>query len=97
MRSFDGESGARWSYDPSAQIGDRGGFGLVFGGTGPTGQEVAVKRVPLRWDVESERRRREREVEIDQVLATTSAKHVMGLLDVGRVGDDLMLVMPRAD
>lgn len=58
---------------------------------------MAVKRVRLPWDGESERRRREREIEIDQVLATSSAKHVMRLLDVGRVGDDLLLVMPLAD
>jgi serine/threonine protein kinase len=58
---------------------------------------VAVKLVQLRWDAESERRRREREVEIDQVLAAISARHVMRLLDVGRVSDDLLLVMPLAD
>jgi len=95
--SFDGESGARWSYDPDAQVGDKGGFGQVFRGTGPDAQAVAVKRVPLRWDAASERRRREREVEIDRILATTSAKHVMRLWDVGRAGDDLLLVMPLAD
>src|SRR5438876_3553393 len=32
--SFDGESGARWSYDPDARVGDKGGFGQVFRGTG---------------------------------------------------------------
>ncbi len=62
--SFDGESGARWSYDPGAGVGDKGGFGQVFRGTGPDAQAVAVKRIPLRWDAESERRRREREVEV---------------------------------
>jgi serine/threonine protein kinase len=97
VESFDGESGARWSYEPSVQIGDSGGFGQVFRGTGSAVEAVAVKRVRLRWDAESEQRRREREVEIDQVLATTSAKHVTRLLDVGRVGDDLLLVMPLAD
>ncbi|MEV8517924.1 serine/threonine-protein kinase [Dactylosporangium sp. NPDC051484] len=95
--AFDGESGARWSYDPDSRIGDDSGFGQVFRGTGPEGEAVAVKLVQLRWDAQSERHRREREVEIDQVLATTAAKHVMRLRDVGRVGNDLLLVMPMAD
>jgi len=95
--SFVGESGVQWSYDPHARIGDRSGFGQVFRGLGPAGEATAVKRVPLRWDRESERRRREREVEIDQVLATVSAKHVVRMRDIGRIEDDLLLVMPLAD
>jgi serine/threonine protein kinase len=94
---FDGESGTRWCYDTEARLGDDSGFGQVFRGTGADGQVIAVKRVPLRWDRESERRRREREVEIFRILATTASEHVMVLLDVGRVGDDLLLVMALAD
>jgi serine/threonine protein kinase len=97
MVTFAGESGLTWSYDPNSRIGDRSGFGQVFRGHRQDGRSVAVKRVPLRCGRESERRRREREVQIDRVLAVISAKYVMRLLDTGRVGDDLLLVMPLAD
>ncbi|GAA0587769.1 hypothetical protein GCM10010172_85930 [Paractinoplanes ferrugineus] len=96
MEFFDGEHGGQWSYDPDARLGDPGAFGEVFEGTGSDGHPVAVKRIPLPWDVEGERRLREREVEIGQILADMPAQHVMRLLDVGRAGKDLLLVMPRA-
>lgn len=91
-----GESGTQWSYDPDALIGDIGGFGVVFRGAGPDGQAAAVKRVRLQWDSEGARRLREREVEIGRLLNSFRAEHVMYLLDVGRVDDDLLLVMPLA-
>jgi serine/threonine protein kinase len=96
MVSFTGESGAVWSYEPTVRIGDQSGFGEVFRGVGPDGGSVAVKRVALRWDDEGERRRREREVETAQVLARNPADHVMLTIDVARIGDDLLLVMPLA-
>jgi serine/threonine protein kinase len=56
-----------------------------------------VKRVPLRWGDDGERRRREREVDIARVLAARPAAHLMVTTDVGRVDDDLLLVMPLAE
>ncbi|WP_432973603.1 hypothetical protein [Dactylosporangium sp. CA-233914] len=85
--AFDGESDARWSYDPDSRIGDDSGFGQVFRGTGPEDEAVAVKLVQLRWDVESARRRREREVEIWS--AEPDVGRTDGLwLQAGRVGED---------
>ncbi|MFD9946267.1 protein kinase [Nonomuraea sp. NPDC059023] len=97
MDVFVGESGTQWAYDQGARIGDLGGFGEVYRGQSPDGMPIAVKHVPLRRGHPAERRRREREVEIAQVLATTSTAHVMRALDVGHVNDDLFLVMPLAD
>ncbi|GAA0695246.1 hypothetical protein GCM10010193_57480 [Kitasatospora atroaurantiaca] len=96
MVSFQGLSGAQWSYDPRAQIGDPGGFGEVFCGASADGLAVAVKRVKLVLGSEEERRLREREVEIDKRLAVTPSEHLIHLLDIGRVDQDLLLVMPLA-
>ncbi len=41
---FTGESGAEWDYDESARIGEKSGFGEVFGGTDATAKPVAIKR-----------------------------------------------------
>lgn len=94
---FVGERGHAWSYDPGAPIGDPGGMGQVFGGADTDGGRVAVKRVQLVLDSESARRRREREVDIAKRLRAINSRHVMPVLDVGRVGDDLLLVMPLAE
>jgi hypothetical protein len=96
VENFVGESGQQWTYDPCARIGDDSGFGQVFCGTGVGGQSVAVKRVGVRQGNEGELRRREREVEIAQALRSLRADHLLPVLDVARVGSDLLLVMPRA-
>ena len=46
MEHFIGTSGMPWSYDPANRLGD-GGFGVVFGGKGSNGEDVAVKRLDL--------------------------------------------------
>lgn len=92
-----GDAGTQWSYEANAQIGDPGGFGQVFRGTGPGGRAVAVKRVRLQGDGEGARRRREREVEISRILGAIPTEHLMHLLDIGHDGEDLLLVMPLAD
>ena len=94
---FTGESGAEWAYDENTRIGEKSGFGEVFGGADPTGRPVAVKRVRLPWGNEAERRRREREVDIGKVIAGSTPSHLVRTLDVGRLGDDLLIVMPRAE
>jgi hypothetical protein len=96
VETFTGESGAAWQYDPQDRIGDPSGMGQVFGGRAADGAPVAVKRVLLRLDTDQERQRREREVEIAAILAGLPTSHVLPTLDVGRVGDDLLIVMPRA-
>lgn len=96
MESFTGDSGAAWSYDPASRIGDPSGMGQVFRGSDAGGRPIAVKRVTLRIDTEGERRRREREREITQALADLPADHLLPTLDVGRVGEDLLFVMPLA-
>jgi hypothetical protein len=71
-------------------------MGQVFRGSAADGNPVAVKRVPLRLDSDGERRRRDREVEIAAVLAELPTDNVLPTLDVGRVNDDLFIVMPLA-
>jgi hypothetical protein len=94
---FIGESGAEWDYDGTSRLGDKSGFGEVFEGTDQAGNAVAVKRVRLLWGDEAERRRREREVEIGEVINASTSTYLVRTLDVGRVGDDLLIVMPRAE
>lgn len=97
MATFVGESGAQWTYDESARLGDKSGFGEVFLGADSHSEPVAVKRIRLVGGSEADRRLREREVEIGQVIARTAGKHLVLSHDVGRVGDDLLLVMPLAE
>lgn len=101
MSKFVGNSGAEWVYDEGRRIGDPGGMGEVFEGTSSCGLAVAVKRVRLRLGDEGERRRRARELEIaDRLLvggtAGTPTDHLLVPLDYGFLGDDMLIVMPRA-
>ena len=93
---FIGESGAEWYCDESAPIGEKSGFGEVFSGSDAAGGPVAVKRVRLQGGDDAARRWREREVEIGKVIAGSTSLHLLRTLDVGRIGDDLFIVMPRA-
>ena len=98
MPSFKGASGRQWSYDVNKRLGPAGGFGEVF--LASDGKyEFAVKRIPLRIGDQRERRRREREVEIAQKLASGGSPfgHLLVPIDWGALGEDLLLVMPRAD
>jgi hypothetical protein len=94
---FAGRDGRIWSFDEADRIGERGGFGEVFRGQGDDGERVAIKRVQLRRGDPGERRRREREVEIaDLIAAADNVAHLLTPVDVGEDGDDLLLVLPLA-
>jgi hypothetical protein len=98
MPSFVGASGRRWSYDADKPLGPHGGFGEVFLASDGT-HEFAVKRISLKIGDQRERRRREREVEIAHKLTSGGAsfQHVLVPIDWGMLGEDLLLVMPKAD
>jgi serine/threonine protein kinase len=98
MPSFKGASGRRWSYDADKRLGPAGGFGEVFLASDDR-DEFAVKRIPLKVGDLRERRRREREVEIAQKLIAdgTPSPHLLVPIDWGTLGEDLLLVMPRAE
>jgi serine/threonine protein kinase len=96
--TFNRRDGRAWSFDETDRLGEPGGFGEVLRGRGPGGARVAIKRVRLRRDDEADRRRRDREVEIaDLIAAAGSVEHLLAPIDVGAAGDDLLLVLPLAD
>jgi hypothetical protein len=77
-------------------------MGVVFDGTDEAGGRVAIKRVQLRGHSEAEIRQRNREIEIaDDLIAGRAAgisvDHLLLPLDRGLDGDDLLIVMPRAE
>jgi len=101
MKSFQGESGQHWSYDETSPIGEPGGMGSVFEGFDDTEGSVAVKLVELRGHSEGDKKRRQREVDIadrliEGLAGGSSVDHLLLPLDRGLVGDDLLIVMPRA-
>jgi len=96
-----GDSGVTWEFDETVVVGDLGGMGEVFYGSGPS-REVAVKRIRLRAHDEEAIRRRQREVEIahdliDAAGTASSTDHLLLPLDVAVDGDDLFIVMPKAE
>lgn len=100
MTRFVGLSGQTWTYDEGQTIGGGGG-GIVYLGSSEDGKPVAVKKVELS-DVGLEAvRRREREIEIGDLLAASHAaeelKHVLVPLDHAVVDDVLLIVMPIAE
>jgi Protein kinase domain len=102
MKQFPGESGRFWSYDDTTRIGDPSGMGAVFEGESESGDQVAIKRVRLPADTPENRRRRDRELEIaDKLIAARrgglSVDHLLLPIDRGWEGDDLLIVMPRAE
>ncbi|MCG8918774.1 serine/threonine protein kinase [Actinokineospora sp. PR83] len=102
MVRFTDNNGVEWNFDEADRIGDPSGMGAVFSGTAADGAAVAVKRVRLPNPTEERRRQRDREVAIFQrlVQANRSGEKVDHLvLPLGHCyrGDDLLIVMPRAD
>ena len=81
---------AEWTYDEADPLGPAGGFGEVFRGTGVNGA-VAVKRLKLTANAAAHR-----EMNIGQVLAGRTLKHVVPVLDYGQDAgsDGYFLVMP---
>ncbi|MEV0566857.1 serine/threonine-protein kinase [Dactylosporangium sp. NPDC050588] len=101
LRFTDGD-GVQWTYDDQDNIGEPGGMGSVFRGTGPDGTPVAIKRVRLQYPGVSAERRRDREVQISEVLVHTErsgkeTSHLVVPLSFQFVDEDLYIVMPRAD
>jgi hypothetical protein len=102
MTAFLGQSGQEWDLQESQKIGDPGGMGEVFTGIGPNGQKVAIKRVRLVTSATTEKRRREREIEIADSLieakeAGSPVDHLLLPLDRAVVRDDLFIVMPLGE
>jgi eukaryotic-like serine/threonine-protein kinase len=83
-----------WFYDPVRPLGPAGGFGEVFEGKGPAGQQVAVKRLKV-----SVGEAAHRELKIADELAGKTFEHVMAVLDSGEdsEGGGYFVVMPRAE
>jgi serine/threonine protein kinase len=102
VQTFVGESGREWSYDDSAQIGDPSNMGDVFEGSDSEGKPVAIKRVRLLTGAEAEGRQRNRELEVADTLIAAQAggsivDHLLFPVDRYMDGDDLLIVMPRAE
>lgn len=102
MIRFEDNEGAEWRFDEGAPLGDRGGMGQVFAGHAADGTPVAVKRITLPHPTEGKRRQRDREVEIvERLLEAKQSGNDTGHLVLPHgycfLGDDLLIVMPRAD
>ncbi|GAB3842492.1 hypothetical protein GCM10027610_053370 [Dactylosporangium cerinum] len=94
--------GVEWTYDDHKTIGDPGGMGSVFEGAGRDGTPVAVKRVRLPYPGVSAERRRDREVQISELLLHTKqsgneTSHLVVPLSFQFVDEDLYIVMPKGD
>ncbi|WP_051055280.1 serine/threonine-protein kinase [Rhodococcus opacus] len=96
MKSFSDDAGNTWQYDEEARLGS-GGFGSVFRGHGAdSGVPVAVKVVSAGTD--DPKSLQDREIEIGQLVAADPpSRYLVKNLGVGRVGQDILLVMPLAD
>lgn len=102
VHCFADANGVEWTYDERDKIGDPSGMGAVFRAAGPDGTPVAVKRVGLSYPSLSAERRRDREVQIGDVLVHAQrsgdeTSHLVLPLGYQFVGDDLCIVMPLAD
>jgi len=67
-----------WLYNPNNQIGDEGGFGIVYVGTSGLADEVAIKRLKL-----SAKDAAYRELRIAEEIAGKNFNHVIPILDSG--------------
>jgi serine/threonine protein kinase len=83
-----------FEYDPTKPLGKAGGFGQVFLGKSPNGEEVAVKKLHL-----SAADAAHRELRIADELKGRHFEHVVAFLDSGEDADtgDYFVVMPKAD
>ncbi len=82
--------GGGWEYDDSKALGQAGGFGEVFLGSGACG-DVAIKRLKISADQAAHR-----ELKIGQSLMQKSFPHVVPVIDAGQnsESDRYFLVMP---
>lgn len=83
-----------FEYDPAKPLGRRGGFGQVFLGKSPAGEEIAVKKLHL-----SAADAAHRELHIADELKGRAFEHVVPFIDAGEDADtgDYFLVMPKAE
>ncbi len=83
-----------FEYDPTKPLGRRGGFGEVFAGRSPNGDEIAVKKLHV-----SAADAAHRELRIADELRGRSFEHVVPFIDSGEDADtgDYFVVMPRAN
>ena len=79
-----------WDVDTARRLGEPGGFGEVFMGSGPAG-EVAIKRLNLNAGAAAHR-----EMQIGECLADHKYNHVVPIFDYGldANGGGYYLVMP---
>ena len=86
--------GGLWRYDPSAQLGEEGGFGAVFEGESAHGEPVAVKRLKITASPAAHR-----ELRIASELLQRDFANVLRVLDAGYDVDSqhYYVVMPRAE
>jgi len=83
-----------FEFDPTRPLGRPGGFGQVFLGKSPDGQEVAVKKLHL-----SAADAAHRELRIGDEFKGRSFEHIVPVIDKGEDADtgDLFVVMPKAE
>jgi len=98
-RRFQGSWNGTWEYDPGQPLGEPGGFATVYLGRSQDGTEVAVKVISgtLPGGRRLHPKLQEREAEIAAKLRGADAAHLIHLLDVGRLGNDLLIVMELAE
>ena len=92
MAEFVGSLGS-WSFDEvNGLLGDPGGFGAVYGGTGPDGSPAAIKVIKANQD----ERLRHREVIILQKTNASQSPRLIRMLDNGHRGSDLCIALELA-
>lgn len=97
---FAGKSGVRY-VKFNEIIGRPGRFGTVYAGKSQEGVDAAIKVIRVdhssfsRWY--SDRALAERELEVAFQLRQLENDHLIPIVDSADVGDELFLVMPRAE
>lgn len=83
-----------FEYDPAKPLGRKGGFGQVFAGRNPNGEEIAVKKLHVAAADAGHR-----ELRIAEEFRGRTFEHVMEFIDSGEDADsgDYFVVMPRAE
>ena len=98
MRHFEGDRGGEWEFDENSPLGPPGGFGAVYAGQGNDGAPVAVKVIKkIGMYGELPTLLFKREADIAEVLRDVPADHLIKVLDVADLDDDLVLVLERAE
>lgn len=82
-----------WKYDPDKQLGSKGGFGIVFAGTGQGHNNLAIKKLNI-----EAKEAAHRELKIAKDLADRKLSHVIPVLDSGQDADSdfYFVVMAQA-